>query len=459
MALKRILGPLDKRKRVSRCQLCAKKQVKCEGGFPCTYCVRRNKLCQTQDRKESTRNLQFVSCSGKDRHSGKEQLLAIVPEDTDMFLSYFLAFIRRCQFTRRCASIGQDLLLLIRGSPHLFHAATAIGALDASRQGSSRTFQEQQSPQLIAFSSYHKSISTFQASLSCKDITQRDDILWGTFLLGLFELMSESSGDRWIRHMLYGSARILCLAGPAQSITPMRQAFLEGFRVLEANRAIIYGEDSFLSKDGWLDYHKPSLLGDVEPWDPFDGIIKVILDTAAFNKRFFERIEAIPVTQRLGHLAIDALGVEGVQIQSTIYRWHSDAMSYSRASNGINAHFQLSLSYYHALLLFLSGDFAYYPYWEYKLAPDLQEVETERHVNAILELAELIMMSDVPGVTLLFPLRVAGAYCNNLQQRSWVFRLLDRVYQGGFVVSNRIKVDLQDLWDYKQLEYPREIFS
>lgn len=79
---------------------------------------------------------------------------------------------------------------------------------------------------------------------------------------------------------------MLSLAGPGQSITPLRQGFLEGFRVLEASRAIIYGEDSFLSKDGWLDYHKPSLLGDTEPWDPLDGIIKVVFDTSSFNKRF-----------------------------------------------------------------------------------------------------------------------------------------------------------------------------
>lgn len=160
----------------------------CEGGFPCTYCVRRNQICQAQDKKGSSANFQFVSTTWECRHVARKQLSTLVPEETDIFFKYFLAFIQRCQFTRRCASIGQDLVPLIQSSPHLLHIATAIGALEASRRGSSRAFYEQQSPHLIAFSSYHKSILAIRASLSCKGVAQREDILWGTFLLGLFEV-------------------------------------------------------------------------------------------------------------------------------------------------------------------------------------------------------------------------------------------------------------------------------
>ncbi|KAL6693161.1 hypothetical protein J3F84DRAFT_86421 [Trichoderma pleuroticola] len=46
--MKRAVGPLDKRKRLTRCQACAKRQIKCQGGVPCEYCQRTKKACTPQ---------------------------------------------------------------------------------------------------------------------------------------------------------------------------------------------------------------------------------------------------------------------------------------------------------------------------------------------------------------------------------------------------------------------------
>ncbi|KOS38492.1 hypothetical protein ACN38_g10684 [Penicillium nordicum] len=40
----RMVGPLDKRRRMTRCLACAKRRIKCEGGFPCVHCIRRNTI-------------------------------------------------------------------------------------------------------------------------------------------------------------------------------------------------------------------------------------------------------------------------------------------------------------------------------------------------------------------------------------------------------------------------------
>ncbi|KAL5090149.1 hypothetical protein Trisim1_004670 [Trichoderma cf. simile WF8] len=61
--MKRAVGPLDKRKRVTRCQACAKRQIKCQGGVPCEYCQRTKKICTPQAVSSATASTAFnVKC-------------------------------------------------------------------------------------------------------------------------------------------------------------------------------------------------------------------------------------------------------------------------------------------------------------------------------------------------------------------------------------------------------------
>lgn len=139
---------------------------------------------KTTDIKVAT---QFISLTGR------SQPILTLPKQVqngmdDRFLASFAAFIRRTQFTRRFPSIDSHLMLLVHTSPPLRHVAIAIGALNASREGAISVLRGRDSPSFISFSHYRKAILALQSSLADSDVAQKEDVLWGTFLLGLFEV-------------------------------------------------------------------------------------------------------------------------------------------------------------------------------------------------------------------------------------------------------------------------------
>lgn len=104
----------------------------------------------------------------------------------------------------------------------------------------------------------------------------------------------------------------------------------------------------------------------------------------------------------------------------------------------------------HALVLFLCKNFTYYSSWGEVEVPWLVDTKIIEHVDAIMDLSELILEeSSIPGVLLLFPLRMAGSNTIDLKQRERTTKLLARVSQKGFIISERITVDLRELWVYE----------
>ncbi|KND91844.1 hypothetical protein TOPH_03447 [Tolypocladium ophioglossoides CBS 100239] len=416
-----------------------------QGGYPCEYCVRTKKTCQQQEHAQpAIKFITFTQCP-------TAQLPTPMGRPSDIvYLDHFASFIRRCQFTREFASGSTDLLPLIHASPSLRDLAVAIGALDASRRGSVSSFSPRESPQCIAFRFHGRSLRALRARLATADAAHGEDVLWSTFLLGLFELISETSGDGWAKHMLYGTSKMLQLAGPAEQLSSLRRQLFGAFRLLEASRAILYGEDTFLSQDKWLHFQTGyAVAGNSFP-DPMESILTLIIQISSFNKRFFATIESVPESLRPIDLSIDALAHEGMELQRTIFSWQDEVVPYLDLTD---AYAQLALTYYHSLELFLARNYTYYSCWHGKTIPSLTHDEIDAHTAAIIDLSQnIIRASEIPGVTLMFPLRMSGAHAAGAQQRSRVLGILGQVYQKGFVVSNRMTVDVRELWEYQELQ-------
>lgn len=109
------------------------------------------------------------------------------PKDT-VYLDYFALFLRRCQFTKGFASATPDLMALVQSHVSLRKVAMAIGALDASRRSSVRSLHGRNSPQHAALTLYGESIRALRTRLSMTPSLGSEDILWSTFLMGLFEV-------------------------------------------------------------------------------------------------------------------------------------------------------------------------------------------------------------------------------------------------------------------------------
>ncbi|KAL7920746.1 fungal-specific transcription factor domain-containing protein [Trichoderma austrokoningii] len=412
--MKRAVGPLDKCKSVSRCQACAKRRIKCQGGFPC------NRICSPQAVAASTSfGRQFVAYAPREQRAATAITLPIQVQshDSDIYLNSFTELLHRCQFTKDFIHIGRDLLPLMHTSPALRDLGIAIGALDASRRASTRTSLDHEWPQCVAYRSYGCSLQSLQLQLQTKYACLSQDVPWSTFLLGLFELMVEPSGDGWVKHMLYGTSKVLQLAGPDAQQSTLQKKLFNAFQVLEANRAILYGDDTFLSQGKWSLNKETKTKQAIFP-DPMAKMIGLMIQTSNFSKRLFEIIEDIPTEERSNSFAVKALAREGTALDHKITIWNNSSLLQSAVADPFT---QISLAYYYALRLFHCRDFPYYSYWETKTIPALSRVETNAYVTAIVDICErIIQASNIPGILVLFPLRMAGAHVEFGQKvRSW----------------------------------------
>ncbi|KAH7165166.1 hypothetical protein EDB81DRAFT_678820 [Dactylonectria macrodidyma] len=440
--MKRFVGPLDKRRRISRCQPCAKRRIKCEGGSPCQHCVRTNKTCEPQS--PVPHEIQFVA-EQSPRHPSDTRISVQIHAVRDaVYLDHFVTFIQRCQFTAGFASATIDMLRCMNTSQPLHNLTMAIGALEASRRSSVRSDPLHDSPQFIAFGFYGRSIQALNHRLETRDALHRDDVLWSTFLIGLFELMTEASGEQWATHMVHGTSMIFQMTGPTKRPSALREQLFLAFRVLETHRAILYGEQTFLSRDVWTQYQESMAS---KPPEPGGLVLELMIRISSFAKRFFDSIEAIPDSLRSMHPKMDALANEGVTLLQHLKAWHDNTIV---DSDDQNAYLNLALANYHALVLFHCRNFAFYPGWNEDSNLRLTRAEIDQHVDVIILLAGPILeLSTIPGVLLLFPLRMAGANTTSADGKKRIRAILSRIYQKGFVVSDRIKVDLERCWEYQ----------
>lgn len=158
-------------------------------------------------------------------------------------------------------------------------------------------------------------------------------------------------------------------------------------------------------------------------------------------------VSQIPELERYTDPVVSALGLEGFAIQNDLYAWHTQALSLLGDTTSDSSPLLLALAYYNALLIFLSGNFDYYPYWAPPDAPILPKSEVAAHVAAILQLTDAALKtSRLAGALMFFPLRVAGSRAAGKEQRGKILDMLSRVAQRGFVVAGRIRDDLQEVW-------------
>lgn len=172
-----------------------------------------------------------------------------------------------------------------------------------------------------------------------------------------------------------------------------------------------------------------------------------LFGTILTQTRLFEQIEGIPEEGRLFSPTITALAREGTELNHKISNWCDSVSLQSDPADPFN---QLALANHHAVRLFHCRNFTYYTCWHPGTIPQLNQMEIDTCVAAIIYLCDKILQSsNIPGAILLFPLRMAGAHSNSEWQRDNVRNLLNQIYNSGFVVAERIQIDLVEFWDFQ----------
>ena len=224
--------------------------------------------------------------------------------DDIVYLDHFASFLKRCHFSKDFAATAADTATIIGQYPLLQHIAIAIGALDASRKGSTRAFGKLGSAQQTAFRAYGRSIQDLHTAISTAGPVFREDLFWSTFFHGLFEvcfdsgyilygllispqLLAENTGNSFVNHMVYGTSKMLFMLKPTIPFPLATKSLIDAFWILEINRAILYGDIAILPDNPQLNMMR-------ESWpDPMNRIIMLMIQTSTYAKRQVDSARSI----------------------------------------------------------------------------------------------------------------------------------------------------------------------
>lgn len=150
-------------------------------------------------------------------------------------------------------------------SPSLYNALIAVGALELSRKP--HLYIKSKDAAVKAITAYNSSIAQFQRQITGKGASLKTLNLWTTLFLGLFEvkqlsyseiirltcwqLMYDKTGEGWLKHIQYGTSKILQLRGPQFCLVDPGRTFYLTVRVFEICRSLIYSKPTFLSQQKW----------------------------------------------------------------------------------------------------------------------------------------------------------------------------------------------------------------
>lgn len=222
-------------------------------------------------------------------------------------------FVRTNSFTGREPAFVSDVQGLMKTAssdsvPHhpsrsLFDAMLALGAMQAHAQGA----MPQHNNLSFALRSYQRSLVELRSAVSNFSPSQRGSIAWTTFFLGLFEarisnqshpstntntkmqLLQDASGQKWLQHMVFGTAQALVASGPAACKSGTMRTFFVQARTFEACRSVIFNQPSFLASPEWI-----SLTGEEEEEEEEDcnlsssnlsGILKLVVLCSSLRVR------------------------------------------------------------------------------------------------------------------------------------------------------------------------------
>ncbi|OLN86677.1 hypothetical protein CCHL11_03852 [Colletotrichum chlorophyti] len=441
------LGPFDRRNKRSRCTSCAASHTK-----------KRGTLCVFSAQQSPEHAAAIVLSKGK--HFTAHTFAATTvarPESpladmTACYIYHFDMFIKRNSFAGGEPSFLTDVQSLSKvasaseklKSSHLFSAMLALGAMQTHVLGISDNRKNLQ----FALSSYAQSIGSLRRAVSDTSPTSRARVLWSTFFLGLFELMQDASGQRWLQHMVFGTSQALVASGPSACVSGPNRTFFIQARTFEVCRSIIFNQPSFLATPEWM-----ALTGSLSNASSsrhgsnLDNLLQLIVLCSALRSHTAHFIDVFSRSAEPDCFLSTALdlAMQGFEIREELEKWNS----ISSASPETGQEVILARTYYSATSIYLSGNYDYdLQHWQAVnvAVPILQPEQIVRHFDAIIRFTtKALKCSDLSPLLFLFPLRVAGARARQTPQRRAVMELLCDVRK-QFIVADAMITELEVLW-------------
>ncbi|KAF3025097.1 hypothetical protein E8E14_014575 [Neopestalotiopsis sp. 37M] len=288
-------------------------------------------------------------------------------------------------------------------------------------------------------------------------------VLWTTLFLGLFELMHDSTGTGWVKHMVHGTFKAVTATGPAFFQSEPGRSFFAQARMFEACRAIIFNDATFLTVPDWLEMTR-SKNNKLDAPDLSQHSFNSLLDIMAMCSRLSVQVgrlvkdHAQLVSVDAENIAVD-LAIEGGRLRERLNAWQAHA-STNAVLDVPNAHKRqdfhtspeafLTCAFFSATAIYLSGIFDYnMAVWKDSKVtlPTLDEQDIQSHVGDILHSTRQgLERTNLSHLLYLFPLRVAGARSIDIRQRRGILELYRKI-QPNFSVAEAFEHELINLWE------------
>ncbi|KAM5350181.1 hypothetical protein ACJ41O_006686 [Fusarium nematophilum] len=435
--------------------------VACSGTLPCSNCQRRQINCDFSSTIKSNALIDM----GNGEPAGKPATLPPgyrfqahlqrpKADETLYMFNYFDAFLLKNKFNQRSV-FSADIIDLTQDSTsgtYLRDAVLSLGAMQAVKVGSPEGMNPSQS-YAFALNHYSKSVAGLRGALGQFEASpgSLESILWTTHLLGLFELMSDSTGQGWVQHLVHGTASALVAAGPLAFQSGRGSRFFLEIKIFEVCRAIVFNEETFLADPGWRNL-SVSLRGTAEGRvHPLDALLDVIVSCSTLRVRardFICYLEGVEPDSAL----IDGqdIALEGFSLREDLNHWQQTEETLTKDPiSGSDEFMSLATVFFSATSIYLSGVFDYeMMHWQKLgiLVPNLSEDEIQAHVQSILSLSRAILgSSSISPLLLLFPLRVAGARSWYRWQQECIRGLLEMI-ERTFSAATAFKLQLGEIW-------------
>ncbi|KAL5444418.1 hypothetical protein PMIN06_008429 [Paraphaeosphaeria minitans] len=472
------IGPLDGRKaRRKRCNACVRRKIKCHGGIPCDYCRRTKQACESPT-KPSTFAPVFVGENTDREAKGKQIVEPAIGQSCFPFLRFpapkicdssvpyfFMSFLAMNNLSNDRLPVVADLLNLMAGAPALRDAISAVAV----------HHRKQQVPEAVplgnyqALQSYGRSVRHVQTLITSETFPHDPSALWTTFLLGLFELMRDSTGTTWLSHFLHGTCAMLKLLEPdtlsqADPINSHRRIFFLHTRIFEISRSLIYSSPTFLWDSKWTAATANLWDGDSAAlWHPKEALFDILPGFSELSIRALRcALDEAQFPPRVHHDLAESLADEGFALQEKLQGWRKESQFWehmckadqasSISTSWPDTELMVSYAYYHAINIYLSGTYDYHKLWtgpDAPRAPILPRDAIDLHVSRILHYSRSLLAHGTSGILLFFPLRVAGARAIDSSSRQEILSLFQITSQRGFVVAEALVDDLLELWGSK----------
>jgi hypothetical protein len=95
--------------------------------------------------------------------------------------------------------------------------------------------------------------------------------------------MYDKTGEGWLKHILYGTSRILQLRGPLAYLIDPGRGFYLIVRIFEICRSLIYSKPTFLSQPKWK-----SLMTDLREqseFHPKERLFDLMIECSSINQK------------------------------------------------------------------------------------------------------------------------------------------------------------------------------